>query len=156
MAIKCGYLGPPGTFSEAACLKYFKGEADLIPCSSFNIIFDKIQAGDIDRGMIPIENSLEGPVNLCLDLFFSNSFVLIISEMILPVKHSLMGMSGSKLNEIKKIYSISQVIGQSNNFIKKNLTEAEINFTGSSAIAAELINSLEKAMIGLSRISRSE
>src|SRR5690554_1773317 len=153
MAIKCGYLGPPGTFSEAACLEYFKGEADLIPCKSFNEIFDKIQAGEINRGMVPIENSLEGPVNLCMDLFFSNSFVLIISEMILPVKHSLMGIPGSKLNGIKKIYSISQVIGQSNNFIKKNLPEAEINYTGSSALAAELIDSPGKAMIGASRIS---
>jgi prephenate dehydratase len=153
MTIKCGYLGPPGTFSEEAALKYFQEEAELIPCNSFNQIFDKIQSGEVDRGVIPIENSLEGPVNLCMDLLFTNSFVVIINELIIPIRHYLLGLPGTRINIIKKIYSISQVIGQSNLFIKQNLPEVEVNLTGSSAMAAKLIDSHDKAMIGSARIS---
>ncbi len=153
MTIKCGYLGPSGTFSEEAGSKYFKGEAELIPCNSFNQIFDKIQSGEVDRGIIPIENSLEGPVNLCMDLLFSNSFAVIISELVIPIRHYLLGLPGTRINNIKKLYSISQVIGQSNLYIKQYLPEVEINYTGSSARAAKLIDNPEKAMIGSARIS---
>ncbi len=152
MTIKCGYLGPPGTFSEEAALKYFKEGAELIPCNSFNQIFDKVQSGEVDRGIIPIENSLEGPVNLCMDLLFTNSFAVIINELIIPVRHYLIGLPGTKINNIKRLYSITQVIGQSNLFIKQNLPDVEINLTGSSAMAAKLIDDHDKAMIGSARI----
>ncbi len=149
-----GYLGPEGTFSEQAALKYFSGGDKLVALRSFNQIFEKLQTGEIVRGVIPIENSLEGAVKLCMDLLYSSSYVVVVDEIILPVKHYLMVSPGTTLNDIEEIYSISQIIGQTNNFINDNLADAVINYTGSSGQAAEIVKGKPgKAMIGSKRIS---
>ncbi|MFP4660687.1 MAG: prephenate dehydratase [Halanaerobiales bacterium] len=149
-----GYLGPAGTFSEEAALQYFKSGDKLLPLRSFNQIFEKLQTGEIIRGVIPIENSLEGAVKLCMDLLYSSSYIVVVDEIILPVKHYLMAEPGTELKDIEEIYSISQIIGQTNNFISENLSEAVINYTGSSAQAAQLVQGQPaKAMIGSKRVS---
>ncbi len=149
-----GYLGPEGTFSEQAALKYFSSEDKLISLRSFNQIFEKLQTGEIVRGVIPIENSLEGAVKLCMDLLYSSSYVVVVDEIILPIKHFLMASPGTSLNKIEEIHSISQIIGQTNSYINDNFPDAVINYTGSSAQAAEIVKGkLGKAMIGSKRIS---
>lgn len=149
-----GYLGPEGTFSEQAALKYFSSEDKLIALRSFNQIFEKLQTGEIIRGVIPIENSLEGAVKLCMDLLYSSSYVVVVDEIIVPIKHYLMASPGTTLNDIEEIHSISQIIGQTNSFINDNLPDAVINYTGSSGQAAEIVKGKSgKAMIGSKRIS---
>ncbi len=149
-----GYLGPEGTFSEQAALKYFSNEDKLIALRSFNQIFEKLQTGEIIRGVIPIENSLEGAVKLCMDLLYSSSYVVVVDEIIVPIKHYLMASPGTTLNDIEEIHSISQIIGQTNSFINDNLPDAVINYTGSSGQAAEIVKGKSgKAMIGSKRIS---
>lgn len=151
---KYGYLGPRGTFSEDAALKYCSDEEKIIPLHSFSAILEKLQTGEISRGIIPIENSLEGAVNLCMDLLYSCSYPVVVDEIILPVKQYLMAPAGTELRDIKEIYSISQVIGQSSSFINEYLSEAEIHYTASSAQAAEIIKGHNcKAIIGSKRIS---
>ncbi|MEJ6952108.1 prephenate dehydratase [Natronospora cellulosivora (SeqCode)] len=150
---KCGYLGPEGTFSEQAAMKYCSKE-DLFSLRSFNEIFEKLQTGEITRGVIPIENSLEGAVKLCMDLLYSNSYVVVVDEIIVPIKHYLMAPAGTKINDIKELYSIAQIIGQTNKYINQNLKEVQIKYTASSAQAAEIIDGNNtKAMIGSKRIS---
>ncbi|MFW6288103.1 MAG: prephenate dehydratase [bacterium] len=149
-----GYLGPAGTFSEEAAIQYFGSGDKLLPLRSFNQIFEKLQTGEIIRGVIPIENSLEGAVKLCMDLLYSSSYVVVVDEIILPVKHYLMAEPGTELKDIEELYSISQIIGQTNNFITQNLPEAVVNYTGSSAQAAQLVQGQSgKAMIGSKRVS---
>lgn len=149
-----GYLGPVGTFSEQAALQYFDDEDKLFPLRSFNEIFEKLQTGEIIRGVIPIENSLEGAVKLCMDLLYSSSYVVVVDEIILPVKHYLMASPGTKIDDIDEIYSISQIIGQTNTFVTQNLSDAAVSYAGSSAQAAEIIKGKSgKAMIGSKRIS---
>ncbi|MFW6034716.1 MAG: prephenate dehydratase [Halothermotrichaceae bacterium] len=152
--LKCGYLGPAGTFTEKACLQYYGDKAQLVPLKSINNIFDKLHSGILQRGIIPVENSLEGPINQSLDLLFTNSLVTIIGEVIVPIRHFLMAADGVKIKDINKLYSHTQIIGQSSRFINKYLSDVEIIFTGSSAQAAEIvINKKDKAMIGPERIS---
>ncbi len=149
-----GYLGPEGTFSEQAALKYFSSEDKLLSLRSFNQIFEKLQTGEIVRGVIPIENSLEGAVKLCMDLLYSSSYVVVVDEIILPVKHYLMASPGTTLKDIDEIHSISQIIGQTNSFINDKFPDAVINYTGSSGQAAEIVKGKSgKAMIGSKRIS---
>lgn len=152
--IKCGYLGPPGTFSQEAGLKYFGKEQNLIPLKSINQIVDQLKATRIDVGIIPVENSLEGSVNLSMDLLFKESCLEIIGEVIVPIRHFLLAPSGVKIDDIKQLFSHSQAIGQANLFINKHLPEVKISFTESTALAAELIQgSKDKAMIGSKRVS---
>lgn len=149
-----GYLGPKGTFSEQAALKYFSSDEKLLSLRSFNQIFEKLQTGEIIRGVIPIENSLEGAVKLCMDLLYSSSYVVVVDEIILPVKHYLMAPSGTSIDDIEEIYSISQIIGQTNNYLTEKLPDVNIKYTGSSAQAAEIVKGEKnKAMIGSKRIS---
>ncbi|MFW5972139.1 MAG: prephenate dehydratase [Bacillota bacterium] len=151
---KYGYLGPGGTFSEVAALKYFDDKDKLLSLRSFNEIFEKIQTGEIIKGVIPIENSLEGAVKLCMDLLYSSSYVVVVDEIILPVNHYLMAPEGTKVEDIEEVYSISQIIGQSNKYINQNLKNASVHYTGSSAQAAEMVKDKPgKAMIGSRRIS---
>src|SRR5690554_3488110 len=138
-----GYLGPRGTFSEEAAMLYCNEEDELVPLPSFNEIFDSLKTGKVTRGVIPVENSLEGAVNLCMDLLYTSSFVEVVGEIVLPVKQYLMAPKGMRIRDIKELYSISQVIGQSNSYINEYLPDAEIYFTASSAQAAELVKEKE-------------
>lgn len=149
-----GYLGPRGTFSEEAAMLYCNEEDELVPLPSFNEIFDSLKTGKVTRGVIPVENSLEGAVNLCMDLLYTSSFVEVVGEIVLPVKQYLMAPKGMRIRDIKELYSISQVIGQSNSYINEYLPDAEIYFTASSAQAAELVKEKEgRALIGSRRLS---
>ncbi len=151
---KYGFLGPKGTFSEEAAMLYCGDEEKLLPLASFNEIFNSLKTGEISRGIIPVENSLEGSVNLCMDLLYTSSFVEVVAEIVLPVKQYLMAPRGVEIKDIKELYSISQVIAQSNTFISEYLPEAEIYYTASSAQAAELIKeSGGRALIGSRRIA---
>lgn len=152
---KYGYLGPKGTFSEDAAVKYCLNEEKLMPLRSFNEIFEKLQTGEITRGVIPIENSLEGAVKLCMDLLYSSSYAVVVDEIILPVRQYLMAPSGTELKDIKELYSISQVIGQSNSFINQYFPDVDIHYTTSTAQAAENIKGKKgKGIIGSKRISQ--
>ncbi|NLJ83864.1 MAG: prephenate dehydratase [Halanaerobiaceae bacterium] len=149
-----GFLGPRGTFSEEAAMLYCNEEDELVPLPSFNEIFESLKTGEITKGVIPVENSLEGSVNLCMDLLYTSSFVEVVGEIVLPVKQYLMAPRGMKIRDIEELYSISQVIGQSSNYINEYLPDAEIYYTASSAQAAEFVKEEEgRALIGSRRLS---
>ena len=61
---------------------YCNEEDELVPLPSFNEIFDSLKTGKVTRGVIPVENSLEGAVNLCMDLLYTSSFVEVVGEMV--------------------------------------------------------------------------
>lgn len=150
-----GYLGPPGTFTEMAVLQYCRQNDEMIPFATIREVVQKIKSGDIDRGIIPLENSLEGSVNLSMDLLFKESALNIIGEIIIPIEHFLLAPAGTKLEDIKEIYSHPQAIAQSGDFIYRYLPEVKINYTESTAGAAEVVGGTEnKAMIGSKRITQ--
>ena len=68
------YLGPKGTFSEIAVARYFSGKISKIPKSSIEDVFKSVQESQVDYGIVPIENSVEGSVNNTLDLFQNLEF----------------------------------------------------------------------------------
>lgn len=153
--IKCGYLGPAGTFSELAAIEYCKENEDMIPLKSIYEIFEYIKSGDINKGLVPVENSLEGAVNISMDLLYSNSFAGVIGEVVLPINNYLMVTPGVKLDDIKKIYSHPQPIGQSNKYLSENLKGVTISYTVSTAEAAEIVKGTsDSAVIGSERISK--
>ncbi|MFW5787910.1 MAG: prephenate dehydratase domain-containing protein, partial [Halanaerobiales bacterium] len=85
-----GYLGPPGTFSEMAALKYTDSCDKIIPYKTIREVVEKVNKGEIKRGIIPLENSQEGSVNVSLDLLLNKSNLKIIGEVIIPIEHYLM------------------------------------------------------------------
>ena len=102
------FQGVNGAYSEQAGLKLFL-EADSIPCPTFEDMFDKVRAGEVDAAMVPIENSLAGRVADTQRLI-PESNLKITDEYFLEVNHNLMGIKGSTISDIKRIHSHEQGI----------------------------------------------
>ena len=151
---KCGYLGPEGTFSEMAALKYGKLCDKIIPYKTIREVVENVRKGEIDRGIIPLENSLEGSVKISLDLLFDKSGLSIIDEVVIPIEHYLLAPPGVTMTDITDIYSHPQVLGQAGDFVYEHFPRAELHYTESSASAVDrVLDNGHKAMIGSRRIS---
>ena len=134
------FQGVNGAYSEQAGLKLFL-EADSIPCPTFEDMFDKVRAGEVDAAMVPIENSLAGRVADTQRLI-PESNLKITDEYFLEVNHNLIGIKGSTISDIKRIHSHEQGIAQCRNNIIKLKKEMiiEADTAGSAKMIAELNN----------------
>ena len=88
-SLKVAYLGPAATFTHLASLKKFGSSAEYVDCASITEIFNDVEKGRADYGVVPIENSIEGAVSHTLDMFI-DSRLLICSEIYLEISHSLL------------------------------------------------------------------
>ena len=142
---KVGILGPRGTHSEEAALrlnKMLKVERELIIFAEISEILTAVENGEIDSGFVPVENSLEGSINITLDTLARSNSLKIARELVWTVHNHLMAKNGVK--KIKKIFSHAQPISQCRNFLKKNYPDAEIVITTSTARAAENVAESEE------------
>jgi prephenate dehydratase len=142
---KISYLGPEGTFSQEALLKY---SADLtgltlIPLPTIIEVIKSIDRGDAEEGVVPIENSIEGSVNITQDILTFESEAKIIRELTLPIKHNLIAKKGIKINKIKKVISHPHATAQCRMFLSANLPEAEIIAANSTAEAVKKLTELD-------------
>lgn len=133
--LKIAYLGPPATFTHIAALHKFGSQVEYIDCRSIADVFNEVEKGNADYGVVPIENSIEGAVTHTLDMFV-DSDVNICSEISLEIKHNL--LAKGKKDQIKKIYSNPQVFGQCRIWLETNLPQAELIEVSSTTKAAEL------------------
>lgn len=147
------YLGPAGTFSEEIALKYTRGTClEPKPYSAIDQIFLAVEKKEAACAVVPIENSLEGTVNLTLDLFSRGTPVKIRGELLLKVKHCLLARPGEDLGKIQEIYSHPQALAQCRLFLDKNLPGAARISTSSTAEAVKLVSQSEgKAVIASRR-----
>ncbi len=137
--LKVAYLGPRGTFTEEATRKFFNNvDAELIPITTISGVISMVERGHADMGVLPIENSVEGSVTTTLDLLIRSN-VKICGEIILPVEHSLIGKEKIDFSEIAAVYSHPQALAQCKNFLTKNLPQARLYETSSTAEAVKLV-----------------
>src|SRR3569833_1405353 len=108
--LKVGYLGPEGTFTQAAVMTHFGHSVRGLALPSIDDVFHEVEAGNADFGVVPIENSTEGTVNNTLDRFL-NSPLIICGEVELRIHHNLMG-NVSGLEQIQRICSHPQALAQ--------------------------------------------
>lgn len=138
---KIAYLGPPGTFTEEALDKFIK-DISQIKKISFPTVADVIRSvdrGEADEGLVPMENSIEGSVNITQDILTFESEAKIIGEVTIPVKHSLIGKKNIKLDNIKKVISHPHAAAQCRKFLSTNLKDAEIIAANSTAEAVKIL-----------------
>ncbi len=137
------YLGPEGTFSSYAARQYAgkmsPGPLNLRSYPTIMAIFEALAAGEAEFGLVPIENSIEGSVPVTLDLLAENHSINIQGEMCLPIVHNLLTRAAS-FAEITKVYSHPQALAQCRTFLAKNLNQADLVPTNSTAEAAWLIS----------------
>lgn len=145
MAKKVGYLGPEGTFSEEAVLRYLESETGIpVPCPSLVEIFAAVSGGDLDEGIVPLENSYEGPVNMTMDLLAGDFQVKIRGELILPVRHNLLVKSGFAGTELAGIISHPQPLAQCRDFIRKRFPGVPLIESSSTADAARRVAEMDE------------
>jgi len=130
------YLGPEGTFTEAAALKRFGAAIQKLPCATIDEVFQATENGAAHYGVIPVENSTEGAVGRTLDLLM-HSPLQIGGEVMLAIHQCLLSQQ-CKLSEIKTVYSHSQSFGQCQNWLNKHLSNALLVHVSSNAEAARL------------------
>lgn len=123
MARTIGFLGPLGTYSEEAALLYDNTADRLYP--TITGVGEAVAAREIDEGVVPIENSLEGPVTFTLDLLIAQPTLFIRGEIDLPIEHYLLAKPGTVPAEIRVIYSHPQALGQCRQYLEKNYPQAE-------------------------------
>jgi chorismate mutase/prephenate dehydratase len=132
--LKVAYLGPEGTFTQAAVLKHFGHSVRGLPLTSIDEVFHEVEAGSADFGVVPIENSTEGTVNHTLDRFL-NSPLKICGEVELRIHQSLMGLMGS-LQRIERVCSHPQSLAQCRVWLDENLPAVERVAVASNAEGA--------------------
>lgn len=142
---KISYLGPEGTFTQEALLKYAGSLNDiiLIPLPTIVDVIKSIDRGEADEGVVPIENSLEGSVHITQDILTFESEAKIIRELTLPIKHNLIAKKGVKISQIKKVISHPHATAQCRMFLSANLPEVEIIAANSTAEAIKKLTGLD-------------
>lgn len=156
--MKCiGYLGPEGTFSQNALCQYMKGMGEYIQCPypTLQDMMLAVEKGMIDEAVVPIENSLEGPVNITMDMLAFETSLKIKAELTAFITQSLLVKKGTLLQDIRCILSHPQPIGQCSKFIASALPEAEVVYVNSTAEGAKRVASEGQswAVIGSSTLA---
>lgn len=129
------YFGPPATHTHLACFKHFGNSVPSLPKESIQEVFETVEKGEADWGVVPVENSTEGSVNRTLDLFIESE-VKICGEVMIQVSHDLLSQRGRR-EDIRKIYSHPQALEQCRKWLRKNFPHVELAETASTAKAAQ-------------------
>ncbi len=134
--MKVAFLGPEATFTHQACMSQFGRSTDFIAKGDIADVFDDVERGAVDFGVVPVENSTGGVVSHTLDMFVESG-LKIYAEILLPISLCLMNKSGD-INDVKTVASHSNPISQSKGWIKKTLPQAVVLELSSTALAAEV------------------
>ena len=134
--MKIAFLGPEGTFTQAAALKHFGHSVKTIPFSTIDEVFREVDADSCHYGVVPVENSTEGVISHTLDMLIESP-LKICGEVSLRIHQYLMGKNDS-LKSIKKIYSHQQSLAQCREWLDSRLPGIERIPVNSNAEAARL------------------
>ena len=137
MSIKYAYLGPAGTFTEAALQKVAKPDDQLIAYANVTATLDAVRSGTCQKALVPIENSVEGVVARTLDELAIGEPLVITGEITLSVSFALMVLPATESKGIKSIATHPHAESQCRSFIAKNYPTAQIIESSSTAAAAK-------------------
>ena len=141
--LKIGYLGPEGTFSEQAVRKNFGHSAHGLPLSSIEEVFQEVESGNADFGVVPVENSGQGTIQITLDMFLTSN-LKICGEVELRVRQFLLSRTG-RIEDIERVYSHPQSFAQCKAWLRGNLPKAEKLPVSSNAEAARRARNADDA-----------
>ncbi len=119
------FLGPRGTNSEDAAIIHGGPDADLAAFSSMPALTSAVETGMADVAVLPIENSIEGPVSTTLDLLIHETPLRICGEVVVPIQHVLVTVDGARLDQIATVISHPQGLAQCRRFIERFLPNAD-------------------------------
>ncbi len=139
-ADRYGYFGPAGTFTHQALLTLSEVDADrAVPYATVAGCLDAVRAGDIDAGLVPIENSVEGGVSATLDNLTYGEPLMISREVLLPVQFTLFARPGTRLADVRQVLTHPHAAAQCRSWLAGALPGATITTEGSTAAAAAAV-----------------
>ncbi|TDR56615.1 MULTISPECIES: prephenate dehydratase [Halomonas] len=136
--VKVAYLGPEGTFTQQAALKHFGESAISLPMAAIDEVFREVEAGAVNYGVVPVENSTEGVINHTLDSFM-DSGLRICGEVVLRIHHHLLVAETTRRDKVSRIYSHPQSFAQCRKWLDAHFPQAERVPVSSNAEAARLV-----------------
>jgi prephenate dehydratase len=141
--MKLAYLGPPGTFTEEALFACPEATgAEPVAMATVPEVLHAVERGAVARGVVPIENSVEGSVNITLDtLAFETHACVIQREIVLPIRHALMAPPGASLSEVRGVLSHPHATAQCREYLARVLPGVEVHAANSTAEAAREVAS---------------
>ncbi|GIW79491.1 MAG: prephenate dehydratase [Gemmatales bacterium] len=134
--LKVAYLGPDYSFSHLAAVERFGQSVDYIRVGSIAAVFEEVNRGHADFGVVPLENSTDGRIADTLDMFMRLPQLKICAEVRLRIHHNL--LANCEQQEIRRVYSKPQALSQCRNWLSKNVPHASLHEVASTATAAEL------------------
>jgi chorismate mutase / prephenate dehydratase len=116
--VTVAFQGEPGAYSEEAAYQYFGASSRLKPCENLEDVFQAVEKGEVQYGLVPVENSLEGSIPRTYDLLLDSN-LKVAGETELRIVHCLIGLPEAQLDSIKEVYSHPQALGQCKDFLRK-------------------------------------
>lgn len=158
--MKIGYLGPEGTFSQLAAQKYADSvtgcECELVPFAKIADVLKAVDCGEIDEGVVPFENSIEGTVNFTIDSLIFDVNLFIKSEIVIPITHNLMTRPESTGKRPAKIFSHPQSLGQCRKYLEEKFPDVETVQVLSNSEAARIVKESDEDYFAVSTESAAK
>lgn len=136
--LRIAFLGPNGTFTQTAALKHFGHSVQTVPLNTIDEVFREVEAGAVNYGVVPIENTTEGIVTHTADSFLTSS-ARIIGEVELRIHHHLLVSEGTRVEAVSRIYAHQQTLAQCRKWLDAHFPKAERVAVSSNAEAARRI-----------------
>jgi arogenate/prephenate dehydratase len=149
--MRIAFQGEAGAYSEAAALR-LNASADVLACPAFDDVFAAVERQEATHGILPIENTIGGTIHRNYDLLLEHELT-IVAEVKLAVVHHLIVTPGTRLDQIRRVYSHPQGLAQCEGFLR-TLTDAEIVATYDTAGSAKMIK--EKALADSAAIASEQ
>ena len=155
MSLKYAYLGPAGTFTQAALQKIAASTDELIPYANVTAALNAVRSGECAKALVPIENSVEGVVARTLDELAIGEALVITAETTLPVTFSLMILEGTDVKDIKSIATHPHAESQFRQYLAKTLPKAQVNLTALTAAATKALGPQRPILSRSARLPRA-
>lgn len=150
-----GFLGPRGTFTQQAALKLFS-QNEIKPYNTIFDVLNAVESGELDYGIVPMENSIEGTVNATVDALIFDTSLFIQKLIILPIEQNLMVKKGTERKNITEIFSHPHAIAQCKKYLYDNFKEIHTSTTDSTAAAAEMVANSHENIAAIAPESAAE
>lgn len=134
--IKVAYLGPEYSYSHLAAVERFGQAVEFMRVGSIASVFEEVNRGQVDFGVVPLENSTDGGVSETLDMFMRLPQLKICAEVRLKIHHNL--LANCEQEQVRRVYSKPQALSQCRGWLSKNLPHADMKDVSSTAVAAQL------------------
>ena len=137
---RVAFQGELGAYSEMAVTQHYgEGNAVPVPCDDFEELVRLVSSGQVERGLIPIENTLAGTIHKNYDLLLAHSRIHIVGEVTIHIEHCLLALESTQMSDIKRVLSHPVALAQCERFLAANGLQPEVSYdtAGSAKLVAE-------------------